>query len=68
LPEVVTDLDEHLVLGGLDVGDIARGIIEVFAPHGTWRPPSPEDCVAYAGRFRWTAVAARVAEVYREVV
>jgi glycosyltransferase involved in cell wall biosynthesis len=68
LPEVVTDLDARLILDGLGAGDIARGILAALAPSSTWRPPSSEDCVAYARRFSWSSVAARVAEVYREVV
>ncbi len=65
LPEVVRDLDASLVLPGSDAADLARGIADAL----TGRQPLPrrERCIAYAERFAWERIAARVADVYREV-
>ncbi len=65
LPEVVRDLDPGLVLPSTDPLDIANGIIDALL--GRMRLPSPEACIAYAQRFDWSVIAARVSDVYGEV-
>ena len=65
LPEVVRDLDPGLVLPGIDATAIAAGIISAF--NGTKRLPSEAECIAYAQRFDWNAIARRIAAVYHEV-
>jgi len=67
LPEVVCDLDERLIFAGLTPDDIARGIVDALVPSGARPLPTREECRAYARRFAWKNVAARVANVYREV-
>jgi glycosyltransferase involved in cell wall biosynthesis len=66
LTEVVADLDPALVLPGCSVKDIADGITGVF--RGTFKPPSSEACIQYARQFDWNSIAARVGQVYREVI
>ena len=65
LPDVVRDLDPNLIFSGSGAADIARGIRDAFA--GAIALPSDEACVAYAQRFAWPVIAARVRDVYREV-
>ena len=65
LPEVVTELAPELVLAGSGAADIAAGLRAAL----TGRLPLPAEaaCLAYAQRFGWAAIAARVRDVYREV-
>jgi glycosyltransferase involved in cell wall biosynthesis len=65
LPEVIADLDPALVLPGAAKNDLAQGISDAL----TGRLPLPTDaqCIAYAQRFAWSAIAPRIAAVYREV-
>jgi glycosyltransferase involved in cell wall biosynthesis len=65
LPEVVRDLDPSLILGGTSAREIAGGITDAL--NGSQPLPSEAACVAYASRFDWPAIAARVRDVYREV-
>jgi len=65
LPEVVTDLQPSLVLGGSAPADLARGIGDALT--GALPLPSDAACRAYAERFAWPSIAARVNAVYREV-
>jgi glycosyltransferase involved in cell wall biosynthesis len=65
LPEVVTDLDPGLIMAGSRAQDLALGMTDALS--GRRRLPSDDECVRYARKFAWTAIAARVAEVYREV-
>ena len=67
LTEVVSDLDERLIFGGLTPEDIARGIVRALRPGDTAPLPTREECRAYARRFDWKNIAARVADVYREL-
>jgi glycosyltransferase involved in cell wall biosynthesis len=66
LPDVVRALDPGLVLSGYAPEALARGIGDALEDPS--RLPSEEECAAYADGFRWTEVARRVADVYREVV
>jgi glycosyltransferase involved in cell wall biosynthesis len=65
LPEVVRDLDPSLILPGTSARDIASGVTAALT--GAHVLPSEENCIAYAGRFDWPVIAARVRDVYREV-
>ncbi len=65
LPEVVGDLDPALVLPGSSATDLARGITHALT--GKQPLPRSEQCIAYAQRYAWDRIAARVADVYREV-
>jgi glycogen synthase len=65
LPEVVRDLDPHLVLAGSEPADIARGIIAVAS--GEQKLPDAAACRAYAERFDWRKIATRIGEIYHEV-
>jgi len=65
LPEVVRDLDPALVLRSSSVADIASGMIAAFREPA--RLPSRAACIAYASRFAWPTIAARVGALYREV-
>jgi glycosyltransferase involved in cell wall biosynthesis len=65
LPEVVTNLEPGLVLGGASARDIARGVSDALL--GRVQLPSEEQCVAYAQRFDWPKIGERVADVYREI-
>jgi len=65
LPEVVRDLEPGLVFAGSDVEPIAAGLRDALA--GRIRVPDEAECLAYAQRFAWSAIAARIDEVYREV-
>lgn len=65
MPEAVRDLDASLVLPSSEPVDIARGLIAALTE--PQRLPSRDACVAYARRFGWAAIAARVRDVYREV-
>jgi glycosyltransferase involved in cell wall biosynthesis len=65
LPEAVRDLAPELVFSGSDVADIANGLRDALA--GTVPLPDEAACLGYARRFGWSTIAARVAEVYREV-
>jgi glycosyltransferase involved in cell wall biosynthesis len=66
LPEVVHALDPGLVLSGYLPDALARGIGDALAD--PTRLPSEAQCAAYASGFRWSEVARRVADVYREVL
>jgi glycosyltransferase involved in cell wall biosynthesis len=65
LPEAVRDLEPGLVFGGSDEASIAAGLRDAL--RGRLRVPSEAECLAYARRFAWSAIAARIDEVYREV-
>jgi len=65
LPEAVRELAPQLVFAGSDVADIASGLRDALA--GTVPLPDELACLAYAKKFAWPTIAARVAEVYREV-
>lgn len=66
LPEVVNDLDPALVLAGMEKAELARGITDALT--GRVVLPTSADCIQYAERFDWREIAARIAQVYREVV
>jgi glycosyltransferase involved in cell wall biosynthesis len=65
MPDAVRDLDPSLVLASSSSHDIAAGLIAALRERG--RLPSREACIAYARRFGWSTIAARVSDVYREV-
>jgi glycosyltransferase involved in cell wall biosynthesis len=65
LPEAVRDLAPELVFTGSDRNDIAQGLRDALT--GRVALPDEAACLAYAQKFAWPAIAARVAEVYREV-
>lgn len=65
LPEVVNDLDPGLVLGGTGAQEIAAGLGEALC--GALPLPDEQQCIAYAERFSWPAIAQRVRGVYDEV-
>jgi glycosyltransferase involved in cell wall biosynthesis len=65
LPEAAGGLDPALVFASASVADIAAGLSDAL--RGRRPLPSEAACLAYAQRFAWPAIAARVAEVYREV-
>jgi glycosyltransferase involved in cell wall biosynthesis len=65
LPEAVGDLAPELVFAGCDVDDIASGLRDALS--GSMSLPGEAACLAYAQQFAWPTIAARVAEVYREV-
>jgi glycosyltransferase involved in cell wall biosynthesis len=65
LPEVVADLDPALIMGGANATAIGAALSDAL----TGRLPLPDEaaCIAYAQRFDWPAIAARVRDVYGEV-
>jgi glycosyltransferase involved in cell wall biosynthesis len=65
LPEVVADLDPGLIMNGATSVAIAAALADALSG----RLPLPDEaaCIAYAQRFDWPAIAARVREVYEEV-
>jgi glycosyltransferase involved in cell wall biosynthesis len=65
LPDVVRALDPNLVLSGYAPHALARGIGDALADPS--RLPSERACADYANGFRWSEVARRVADVYREI-
>jgi glycosyltransferase involved in cell wall biosynthesis len=65
LPDVVRALDPGLVLTGYEPGALARGIGDALADPA--RLPSAAACAAYASGFRWSEIARRVGDVYREL-
>jgi glycosyltransferase involved in cell wall biosynthesis len=66
LPEVVRDLDAGLILDGTAPADLARGLIKALSDPQSL--PTETRCLDYVQRFSWTAIVARVREVYREVL
>ena len=64
LPEVVRDLDPALILRAGSAPAIAEGL--TGALDGSVPLPSEERCIAYAQRFDWRTIAARIASVYAE--
>ena len=66
LPEAVRGLSASLILRDTSVSAIADGVVQMLLNRST--VPAREDCIAYAQRFGWPSIAARVAAVYREVV
>lgn len=65
LPEAVADLAPGLVLRDASPASIAAGLLAVLNDRAS--VPSAGACVAYAQRFAWPSIAARVADIYREV-
>jgi glycosyltransferase involved in cell wall biosynthesis len=65
LPEVVRDLDPGLILRSTAPNDIADGIVGALS--GATPLPDEAACIAYAARFGWPQIAARVRAVYDEV-
>ncbi len=65
LPEVVRDLDPALILEDSTPDALARGLGAALG--GDMRLPDSDACIAYARRFGWETIAARVRDVYREV-
>jgi glycogen synthase len=65
LPEVVRPLAPQFVMLDTSVGAIADGILAALGDGS--RAPDAAACVAYAREFSWSAIARKVAEVYREV-
>lgn len=65
LPEVVNDLDPALVMSGASAEAIAAGISDAL--RGALRLPDEKACIAYAQRFDWPVIAAKVRDVYGEV-
>jgi len=67
LPEVVRDLDAHLVFEGHDVESIARGLTRALL--GEFPLPDAAECRRFAvARYAWPAVARSVRAVYEEVL
>jgi glycosyltransferase involved in cell wall biosynthesis len=66
LGETVQNLDPGLILPGSSIIDIADGIIGVF--RGTLKLPTSEACIEHARQFDWSAIAALIGNVYREVI
>ncbi len=65
LPEVVDALSPKLILRDPSVDAIADGLIAALCDPTTI--PSRAACESYARGFAWSAIARRVAAVYREV-
>jgi glycosyltransferase involved in cell wall biosynthesis len=65
LPETVSDLDPALIFRGTAPQDLAEGMLAAL--DGTLALPNPAVCRAYAERFDWPHIAARVRRVYEEV-
>ncbi len=65
LPETVRDLDPALIFRGTAPRDLADGVLAAL--DGTLALPNPAACRAYAERFDWPRIAARVRRVYAEV-
>ena len=65
LPDVVRGLDPGLILASSAAPDLAQGIGDALTDPN--RLPSEAECAAYAAGFRWSEVARRVGDVYREV-
>jgi glycosyltransferase involved in cell wall biosynthesis len=67
LPEVVSGLSTDLVLSGSDVGSLAEGLEAALG--GELILPDAETCQNHVRvRYDWPVVAARVQEVYAEVL
>jgi glycosyltransferase involved in cell wall biosynthesis len=66
LPEVVRELDETLILDAPGPDAIAAAVADAL--QGRLPLPSSERCAAYAQRFDWPAIAARIRDVYRETL
>ena len=66
LSEAVSGLSSTLVLASSSVDDIAAGITQGLSGSGDL--PTGEACMQYARGFDWNIIAARVSEVYREVL
>lgn len=65
LPETVCELDPSLILAGKDASSLAQGIRRGLAGE----LPARAACRAYVEtRFDWTAIARRVADVYKEAL
>jgi glycosyltransferase involved in cell wall biosynthesis len=64
LPETVLDLDPALIFRGIEPCDMADGMFAAL--DGTLALPGPDVCRAYAERFDWPRIAARVWRVYEE--
>ena len=64
LPEVVRELDPSTIVPPREPAVLATRIIRALGGEIA----SEAECVAYAQRFGWQAIAARVAAVYREAV
>jgi glycosyltransferase involved in cell wall biosynthesis len=65
LPEVVADLDPAMIMGGANAAAIGAALSDALT--GRLRLPDEAACIAYAQRFDWPAIAARVRDVYGEV-
>ena len=66
LPEVVRPFDPVLILPGVTPPTLAAALSRALTDVSTL--PSAEACRAYAARFDWPLIAARVADVYADVV
>lgn len=66
LPEVVRDLSEDLVLPSTGSRALAEGLAAALG--GPLALPDEATCRDFAGRYDWSAVAARTADVYRSVL
>jgi glycogen synthase len=67
LPEVVSGLDQTLVMPGKSANTIADSICGALSSPSTL--PGPERCRAYVvEHFGWPRIAHRVMDVYREAV
>jgi glycosyltransferase involved in cell wall biosynthesis len=65
MPEVVNDLEPRLVLEHHGAPALAVGLVDALS--GRIPLPGEERCIAYAHRFDWPTIAARVGDIYREV-
>jgi glycosyltransferase involved in cell wall biosynthesis len=65
LPEVVQPLSSELVVRDPSPPAIAEGLVRALADRHAL--PDREACIAHARLFDWSAIAERVAAVYREV-
>jgi len=61
LPEVVTDLDQRLILPSPGRGDIAAGLEAALYGGAV---PSADACLAHARRFDWKEIAVRLRDAY----
>ena len=67
LIELLGPLSQDLLFDGTSSDDIATGLIAAL--RGKLALPSAVDCVAYARRrFDWPIIAAKIGDVYRDVV
>jgi len=64
MPEIVDQLSPGLVMRGHRAADLALGLGDALG--GRLAPPPEDRCVAFASRFSWPTIAARVYDVYRE--